>query len=451
MLSSQDIFSTYKNRSEKWIAKSFPVFHSFILSTSALNISWREKLWLYHHKTSNPPTCKCGNSLKFIDIVKGYRKYCSVKCKANDASLLELVKQRNLEKWGYTNPMKCPTIKQKLNQTIQTKYGVDNISKLPETKLKVRSSNLKNFGTEYVSQLSSVKKILSDSMKIKSKELNQLNMLSLKRRIENKVSKLGIRFIRIVKTSIYEFECSKNHIFQITKNSLNDRIRNNNKVCTFCNPINAGSDAQMELFEFIKKLYVGKIIKNYRKVGKEIDIFLPDLNIGFEYNGLFWHSSEFKDKYYHLNKFELCNSKHIKLFHIWEDDWIFKKEDTKRKISQLLNSFNPNESSNVSFRIGEDSISILRFNGDISKIIENLSSIFKIHKFYYLTTCTVELELISRCGFKVTHKTEPLFEFFSKNKRIELQSITYRPSIFEPSKITGFWNIGLFKLSYFLN
>jgi hypothetical protein len=34
----------------------------------------------------------------------------------------------------------------------------------------------------------------------------------------------------------------------------------------------------------------------------EIDIYLPELKLGFEFNGLYWHSNKFKEKNYHLNK-----------------------------------------------------------------------------------------------------------------------------------------------------
>ncbi len=60
-------------------------------------------------------------------------------------------------------------------------------------------------------------------------------------------------------------------------------------------------------------------IQNDRSVlnGKEIDLLYK--NIGIEINGLYWHSSRFsKDKYYHLNKTKLAESKGIQLLHFWD-------------------------------------------------------------------------------------------------------------------------------------
>ena len=42
------------------------------------------------------------------------------------------------------------------------------------------------------------------------------------------------------------------------------------------------------MLEYIKSIYSGCIIKNDRSVlsGKELDIYLPELNIAFEFNGI---------------------------------------------------------------------------------------------------------------------------------------------------------------------
>lgn len=100
------------------------------------------------------------------------------------------------------------------------------------------------------------------------------------------------------------------------------------------------SNAEDEIYNFIKQFINGnEIIRNDRTVldGKEIDIYIPKLSIGIEYNGLRWHSEEFgKDKYYHLNKLECANRKGIKLIQIFEDEYINKKNIVLSKIRHLL-------------------------------------------------------------------------------------------------------------------
>ncbi len=66
--------------------------------------------------------------------------------------------------------------------------------------------------------------------------------------------------------------------------------------CTFCNK--EVSQYQGQLESFIKGLAAFDVIRNYLKndrssflEGREIDIYLPDLKIGFEINGLYTHHS----------------------------------------------------------------------------------------------------------------------------------------------------------------
>ncbi len=68
----------------------------------------------------------------------------------------------------------------------------------------------------------------------------------------------------------------------------------------------------------------------------EIDIYLPELKLGFEFNGLYWHSEKYKEKSYHLDKTNYFKEKGIRIIHIWEDDWTFKSDIVKSQISNLL-------------------------------------------------------------------------------------------------------------------
>jgi len=60
------------------------------------------------------------------------------------------------------------------------------------------------------------------------------------------------------------------------------------------------------------------------------------LNLGFEFNGLYWHSDKFKDKWYHINKTNYFKERGIRIIHIWEDDWVFKNEIIRSQIKNWL-------------------------------------------------------------------------------------------------------------------
>ncbi len=108
------------------------------------------------------------------------------------------------------------------------------------------------------------------------------------------------------------------------------------KGCPVCG--NNLSISENEIAEFLKENGVN-IIKKDKKIlnGKEIDILLPEYNIGIEYDGLYWHSDEFKDKNYHINKTNECSEKGIRLIHIFEDEWVQKKDIVKSRLLNVLN------------------------------------------------------------------------------------------------------------------
>lgn len=72
------------------------------------------------------------------------------------------------------------------------------------------------------------------------------------------------------------------------------------------------------------------------KKGAELDILIPTLNLAVEYNGVYFHSDKFLKEDYHLNKTTQCQEKEIKLIHIFEDEWLYKKEVVKSKLLELI-------------------------------------------------------------------------------------------------------------------
>ena len=101
------------------------------------------------------------------------------------------------------------------------------------------------------------------------------------------------------------------------------------------------SQTENNLYTIIKQLLpndniqtrVRGIISPYQ----EIDILLKNKNIGFEYNGVRWHCEKFgKQQNYHLNKTEKCLQKGIKLYHIFEDEFILHRNIVIDKIKEIL-------------------------------------------------------------------------------------------------------------------
>jgi hypothetical protein len=87
------------------------------------------------------------------------------------------------------------------------------------------------------------------------------------------------------------------------------------------------SSLEIELEQYLLSSGL-KIIPNYRFNQIEIDLFIPELKLGIEINGLVWHSEFFgkKNRGYHLGKTEICEKAGIQLVHVFEDEWQYKKE-----------------------------------------------------------------------------------------------------------------------------
>ena len=71
---------------------------------------------------------------------------------------------------------------------------------------------------------------------------------------------------------------------------------------------------------------------------KEIDLICPGKKLAIEFDGLYWHSSLFKDRKYHLKKTNLMSDLGIRLIHIFEDEWLGKKDICKSMILNALSA-----------------------------------------------------------------------------------------------------------------
>jgi very-short-patch-repair endonuclease len=143
-------------------------------------------------------------------------------------------------------------------------------------------------------------------------------------------------------TREYLMNCDvgKNHTFKISFELYKSRKQFANYKCTECFPehFNQTSMSEFELLNFIQKHYKDEIVVNSKKIiyPFELDIYLPEINIAFEFNGIYWHDEQHKSSDYHLKKTELCDENGIKLIHIWEDDWMYKNDIVKSNILNIL-------------------------------------------------------------------------------------------------------------------
>jgi len=139
-----------------------------------------------------------------------------------------------------------------------------------------------------------------------------------------------------------EFKCHCGKVMTVNRYRFDDNskfpIEQRGNGCNLC--VNDySSSAEKEILEHIQTLYSDiRILENDRRVlyPQEIDIYLPDFNIGIEYNGLYWHSNEKgKTESYHTDKVSRCEEQGIHLINIFEDVYLGHTDEVLKYITNL--------------------------------------------------------------------------------------------------------------------
>jgi hypothetical protein len=251
----------------------------------------------------------------------------------------------NQSKYGVDNVSQINEIKEKKVETSKTNFGESYFSKTNKFKEEIKKNNLEKFGVEHFFQSdefmekSKISNLIRYDIDIPSKNnlIKQKIKDTLKITLNKKIFE-NINNIKQIDETSYDINCTfceKN--FKISKILFYKRRETKTEICTICNPIDKHqSGKEIKLYNLIKSLYIGEIIQNF-KIGKqEIDIYLPSLNLGFELNGIWWHSDKFKSKNFHKEKSEFFLEKDIRIIHIWEDDFDSKFSIIKSQIINLI-------------------------------------------------------------------------------------------------------------------
>jgi hypothetical protein len=368
-----------------WLESTYPDFLRQVIDWCYFlpnDTSLKIKIYYFVNNKKSIYTClSCGKNVRFTGrFSTGFSDYCSIKCSSNSVDVRGRTEKTNTDKYGGIAPICNVVVKEKSKKTSIEKYGVDNYTKTLECKEKTKETSVKKYGTVHPLKNDGVKEKLkkknnelygcdwitqSDGFKEKSKKTiidkYGVDNISKSDFIKNKKKNthdsyeytllINRKFLpqyndecidveKSTKKDIY-YNCNlcNSHTY-INKTLYHSRYLSNNLKCVICNPI--GNNLVSNIEKKIRQLFIDNninIIENDRSIlnGKEIDIFIPEYNIGIEFNGLYWHSEECgKDKNYHISKTKLALSKGIKLIHIFEDEWLNTPEIVKSRILNLL-------------------------------------------------------------------------------------------------------------------
>lgn len=96
------------------------------------------------------------------------------------------------------------------------------------------------------------------------------------------------------------------------------------------------SKCEKEVLDYVKSICNLKVDENCTSVVPnenhrffELDIFIPDIKLAIDFNGVYWHSITFKDIYYHQRKTACCRKCGISMLHIFEDQWKINQQACK--------------------------------------------------------------------------------------------------------------------------
>lgn len=281
-----------------------------------------------------------------------YYDFCSKSCINKSAITRDKIKNTLILRLGVEYPMQSSVCRKKTISTLLSRYGVDNPSKSDIIKDKKKQKSLDRYGVENVTQSQEVQdKMKSTHMNRygvdnpqKSKEIRDRTTLTRKKitfekyKASEQFKNFNLDFSFddfLIRKADLRFSCKK------CGRIIYGRIRGGNPPrCKTCNPTyRVRSKYEDEIKEFIETFYPGRIDSNKKILdGKEIDIFIPDKNIGIEFNGMFWHSEQagFTDPLYHAEKSRVASEKGILLYHIYEDHWNDCKDIVKSNITKLL-------------------------------------------------------------------------------------------------------------------
>lgn len=125
---------------------------------------------------------------------------------------------------------------------------------------------------------------------------------------------------------------------QIKEKAKNTLITKYGITCGFQNgKIKNTSKGENELYEYIKSFYKDAIQSDREEISPlELDIFIPSLKIGIEFDGDYWHSLPDMKRRDNL-KNKICKEKNIKLIRVLESEW----KDTSKNLvlrNKILNT-----------------------------------------------------------------------------------------------------------------
>lgn len=308
--------------------------------TKCHGVEFPEKMYQFLH--NEPHSCPNGNNYKFESFVEGYYNCGKAKvCKCTSESVGKKVSD---DKQSYS-PGRKQEINAKREATNLRDHNVSNIGQIKKAKdahaafyaddEKVAEATVKNKATKLLNHGNENYNNMEQTLKTRAEKYDPQYWAD---KYNNQ------NYLTLYDRDMMEFLVNNYTIPEIASLLL----VTTSTVCRHLNRLELRSPFQsseeLEVVRFLESLGITNIIRNSRKLlgnRKEIDIYLPDLKVAIEYNGVFWHHTEVPHitESYHYDKFKVSEERGIKLITLFSSAWKAKREQVQL---ELINSFGLN-------------------------------------------------------------------------------------------------------------
>ena len=145
-------------------------------------------------------------------------------------------------------------------------------------------------------------------------------------------------FLSASSARVVQWVCDKGHVWDASVYSMKRSVDSGLSGCPHCSTM--ASRGERELAGFIRSVlpHDVDVLTSDRSLitPKELDVYIPGLNIAVEFNGLYWHDDSHVPNGEHARKLKLCAERGVQLITVWEDDWLYRRSVVESMLKHKL-------------------------------------------------------------------------------------------------------------------
>jgi very-short-patch-repair endonuclease len=266
--------------------------------------------------------CGCGKHVKINQNTKQPNKYLN----GHNTGVKETILKKKLnclKTRGYEHTHQDPKVKEKLKKTFFKKYGTEYCFQSEEVKNKIKKTNLKKYGVENPTQNKKIKKKQISSLKENYGVYIPYKNEKIKQRgIQTCLTKFGVD--NYSKTLEFR-EFARKQMIKFIMSGYKDRSK--------FSPMIGKNEPQF--IQTLQQYTNYQIITDQEIRGLFPDGYIKELKIVIEFDEP-WHKNKWAQEHDDV-KNRTYAKYHLKIFRVWESEWLENKKPILKKFQELIN------------------------------------------------------------------------------------------------------------------